>query len=209
MEIGLEFIADYGLFLAKAITFVIAFAVIVVIIASQKNNQNADKGQLEINPLNDQYDEISQAMNAALLDKAAKKAEAKRIKKEQKKKAKASSPKDDLDTEADKRIFVVKFNGNISASAVTNLREEMSGARWLLMSSRDLQSATGALMFAELDGILIGVDHRGEEIIPGLWQRAVHLMLVSEQIDADEFAKKSGITKVIANDSGNLEDYTW
>ena len=64
-------------------------------------------------------------------------------------------------------------------------------------------------MFAELDGILIGVDHRGEEITPGLWQRAVHLMLVSEQIDADEFAKNSGITKVIANDDASLEDYIW
>ena len=126
MEIGLEFIADYGLFLAKAITFVIAFALIVGIIASQKNNQNADKGQLEINPLNDQYDEISQAMNEALLDKAAKKAEAKRIKKEQKKKIKVSSSIDDVDAEAGKRIFVVKFNGNISASAVTNLREEIT-----------------------------------------------------------------------------------
>ena len=91
----------------------------------------------------------------------------------------------------------------------TNLREEMSGARWLLMSSKDLESATGALMFAELDGILIGVDHRGEEINPGLWQRAVHLILVSEHIDADEFAKKSGITKVVADDTGHLEDYTW
>ncbi len=91
----------------------------------------------------------------------------------------------------------------------TNLREEMSGARWLLMSSKDIQSATGALMFAELDGILIAVDHRGEEIIPGLWQRAVHLMLVSEQVDAEKFAKKSGITKVIANDTCNLEDHIW
>ena len=90
-----------------------------------------------------------------------------------------------------------------------NLREEMSGARWLLMSSKDIQSATGAFMFAELDGILIAVDHRDEEITSGLWQRAVHLMLVSEQIDADEFAKKSGITKVIADDKGNLEDYIW
>ena len=90
-----------------------------------------------------------------------------------------------------------------------NLREEMSGARWLLMSSQDLQHATGALMFAELDGILIGVDHRGEEITPGLWQRAVHLMLVSEQINADEFARKSGITKVIADDDASLEDYIW
>ena len=91
----------------------------------------------------------------------------------------------------------------------SNLREEMSGARWLLMSSKELESATGALMFAELDGILIGVDHRGEKINPGLWQRAVHLMLVSEHIDAEEFAKKSGITKVVADDNGHLEDYTW
>ena len=90
-----------------------------------------------------------------------------------------------------------------------NLRDEMSGARWLLMSSKDIESATGAFMFAELDGILIAVDHRGEEISTGLWQRAVHLILVSEQIDADEFAKKSGITKVIADDEGNLEDYIW
>ncbi len=91
----------------------------------------------------------------------------------------------------------------------SNLREEMSGARWLLMSSQDLQYATGALMFAELDGILIAVDHRGEDIAPGLWQRAVHLMLVSEKIDADEFAKESGITKVIADDDANLEDFIW
>ena len=90
-----------------------------------------------------------------------------------------------------------------------NLREEMSGARWLLMSSQEIQSATGALMFAELDGVLIGVDHRGEEITPGLWQRAVHLMLVSEKIDAVDFAKNSGITKVISDDSGRLEDYLW
>ena len=123
----MEFFADYGLFLAKVITFVIAFAVIIGIIASQKNNQGADKGQLEINPLNDQYNEISQAMNEALLDKAAKKAEAKRIKKEKKKKtAKATNNQEDSKENSEKRIFVVKFNGNISASAVTNLREEIT-----------------------------------------------------------------------------------
>lgn len=122
----MEFFADYGLFLAKAITFVVAFGIIVGIIASQKNNQVADKGQLEINPLNDQYDEISEAMNVALLDKAAKKSEAKRLKKEKKKKAKSAKIQEDSDSKTEKRIFVLKFNGNISASAVTNLREEIT-----------------------------------------------------------------------------------
>ena len=126
MEFSLEFFADYGLFLAKAITFVVAFGIIVGIIASQKNNQVADKGQLEINPLNDQYDEISEAMNVALLDKAAKKSEAKRLKKEKKKKAKSAKIQEDSDSKTEKRIFVLKFNGNISASAVTNLREEIT-----------------------------------------------------------------------------------
>lgn len=122
----MEFFADYGLFLAKAITFVVASGIIVGIIASQKNNQAADKGQLEINPLNDQYDEISEAMNVALLDKAAKKSEAKRLKKEKKKKAKSAKIQEDSDSKTEKRIFVLKFNGNISASAVTNLREEIT-----------------------------------------------------------------------------------
>ena len=126
MEFGLEFFAEYGLFLAKVITFVIAFALVVGIIASQKNSQNTDKGQLEINQLNSQYDEISEAMNQALLDKAAKKAEAKRIKKEKKQKAKLANNRDDSEDKSEKRIFVVKFNGNISASAVTNLREEIT-----------------------------------------------------------------------------------
>ena len=126
MEFGLEFFAEYGLFLAKVITFVIAFALVIGIIASQKNSQNADKGQLEINQLNSQYDEISEAMNQALLDKAAKKAEAKRIKKEKKQKAKLANNRDDSEDRSEKRIFVVKFNGNISASAVTNLREEIT-----------------------------------------------------------------------------------
>lgn len=126
MEFGLEFFAEYGLFLAKVITFVIAFALVVGIIASQKNSQNTDKGQLEINQLNSQYDEISEAMNQALLDKAAKKAEAKRIKKEKKKKLKEAKADDNSDSQLEKRVFVVKFNGNISASAVTQLREEIT-----------------------------------------------------------------------------------
>lgn len=126
MEFSLEFFADYGLFLAKVVTFIVAFAVIVGIIASQKTNQALDKGQLEINPLNDQYDKISEAMNTALLDKAALKAEAKRIKKEKKKKLKETNAEDDSGSQSEKRVFVVKFNGNISASAVTQLREEIT-----------------------------------------------------------------------------------
>ena len=124
----MEFLAEYGLFLAKLLTGIIGFGILVAIItsASQKNGQGQDKGELEISPLNDQYDDVSETMSIALLDPAAQKAEAKKRRKEQKKRAKANAKNFKLDTKTQKRVFVVKFNGNVSASAVTNLREEVT-----------------------------------------------------------------------------------
>ena len=44
-----------------------------------------------------------------------------------------------------------------------DLRNEMKGLRWLLIREQDLVNATSAWMFAELDGTLIAIDHRGSE----------------------------------------------
>jgi serine protease SohB len=128
LEFSLEFIAEYGLFLAKTVTAIIGFAVLVAIIMSsgQKNKQGDDKGELEISPLNDQYDDISEAMSIALLQPAAQKAQAKKYRKEHKKRAKSEAKNTEQQTDDQKRVFVLKFNGNVSASAVTNLREEIT-----------------------------------------------------------------------------------
>ena len=91
----------------------------------------------------------------------------------------------------------------------TRVREEMQGARWILLEQDEIQHALSALMFAELDGVLVAVDHRRTSPEEGLWQRAVHLLLVSEQEDAEEIRLKTGITKVISNDSSTIEDYLW
>ena len=56
-------------------------------------------------------------------------------------------------------------------------------------------------MFAELDGTLIGVDHRGSAFQSGIHNRAIHLLLVD---DADGI---NGITKVVTD--GELEDHIW
>ena len=128
MEFSLEFLAEYGLFLAKTITAIVGFGLLVAIIAgaSQKNRQGGDKGELEINPLNDQYDEINKAMSMALMDSSKQKAEAKKRRKEEKKLAKSKKKNADLAAGDEKRVFVLKFNGNVSASAVTNMREEVT-----------------------------------------------------------------------------------
>ena len=72
-----------------------------------------------------------------------------------------------------------------------DIRKEMKGLRWLLMTADDLPKATAAWMFAELDGVLIAIDHRGSKFNSGLHNRAIHLLLV------DENNGISGITKVI------------
>lgn len=85
----------------------------------------------------------------------------------------------------------------------TSLREHMKGARWLLIRQQDLENATQAWMFAELDGFLIGVDHRLSKFKSGIHNRAIHLLLLSEKQDSGY----EGITKVIVDKSGKLEDH--
>ena len=82
-----------------------------------------------------------------------------------------------------------------------DLRHEMKGLRWLLIRSEDLPKATSAWMFAELDGTLIGIDHRGSKFSSGIHNRAIHLLLV----DYDDGI--TGITKVVTE--GELEDHLW
>ena len=90
-----------------------------------------------------------------------------------------------------------------------NVREAMKGARWILLHQDELKEALGALMFAELDGVLVAVDHRDSNPDDGLWRRAVHLLLVSSQQDAEDIRIKSGITKVVSSDNTILEDHLW
>ena len=81
------------------------------------------------------------------------------------------------------------------------LRQEMRGLRWLLIRKEDLSKATPAWMFAELDGTLIGVDHKGSKFESGLHNRAIHLLLV------DDSTGITGITKVVTE--GTLEEHIW
>jgi hypothetical protein len=91
----------------------------------------------------------------------------------------------------------------------SDTREEMKGARWILLDQDDIKNALSALMFAELDGVLVAVDHRKSPPEEGLWQRAVHLLLVSSSENAEEIRMKSGITKVISSDEASFEDHLW
>ena len=89
-------------------------------------------------------------------------------------------------------------------------REAMAGARWLVLNAEEVPSSTTLLMFTELDDILVAVDHRGSPPAPGLWQRAVHCILIDgSQTEAGSFRKASGITKVIAGSQQGITEHLW
>ncbi len=88
------------------------------------------------------------------------------------------------------------------------LRTAMQGKRWLLLTADELPQAGAALVFSELEDVLVAVDHRGAPIVEGLWMRAVHLLLISEQSDVESLKTSSGITKVIATDKA-MKEHLW
>jgi len=89
-------------------------------------------------------------------------------------------------------------------------RADMQGARWLVISANELKDSTAILMFTELDDILVAVDHRGSNPQDGMWQRAVHLILIDgDQHEADTFRRRSGITKVINGAIEDIRTFLW
>ena len=111
----IEFLADYGLFLLKVATVVVA--IIIVISAGAAASRKATQEGLEVEDLNKKYRKLASALRGAVLNKAERKKEAK----EEKKRDKAEEKHD-----ARARSFVIDFKGDLKASAVPSLREEVS-----------------------------------------------------------------------------------
>lgn len=145
MQTFLDLLADYGLFLAQAVTIVVAIGVVIAWIAGtvQQLKQTGGEG-LEVTSLNEQLEGMADTLRNRMLDKPARKARAKSRKAEAKRRAKAAKLGKD---ENRRRLFVIDFHGDIRASAVTNLREEISAV--LQVAERDdevlikLESAGG------------------------------------------------------------------
>jgi serine protease SohB len=128
----LEFLYEYGLFLAKAVTFVIAVVAIITVIASSAMKQGGKKGELELTDLSEEFSEVEEDITHYLLTKEELKEKEKKDKKAAKEKAKAdkkaakSVNNEDENTKVEPKIFVVDFHGSIDAREVSALREEIS-----------------------------------------------------------------------------------
>lgn len=121
----MEFLYEYGLFVAKAVTLVIAFVVVVSTIVGVASKQKQGKGQLEIVSISEQLKDITNYAKQVLLDKNA----LKKLAKEQKKEAKAknkSKNKEQGEESQKSRLYVIDFKGSMDAHEVEHLREEIT-----------------------------------------------------------------------------------
>lgn len=141
----MEFLAEYGVFLLKALTIVVSIILVVAGIAAVggKKNHNQD-GQITVNKINDDLDEYKETLESNLFEKDELKAIEKARAKEEKEKAKAEKAKakankkaskkdqaaaeesEEVEEASKKRVFVLDFDGDIKASAADLMREEIT-----------------------------------------------------------------------------------
>jgi len=118
----MEHLYDYLEFLAKAATIVLGLIVLIAAAASFRLRRGgAEGGHLDIVKFNDRLEDMNRSLRHAFLHppefKRSLKEEAKAHKKEAKRK----------DASVRRRVFVIEFDGDLQASKVSQLRNEITG----------------------------------------------------------------------------------
>ncbi len=122
-----EFFSEYGMFLAKTVTIVVAVLLVIGVgAASVKGEKKRKRFRLEVRNLNEHFKTLRDTLKFELLPEAERKQEKKAKKKEKKQAKKEKKKKGKTGEERRKHIFVLNFRGDILASAVSHLREEVT-----------------------------------------------------------------------------------
>ena len=164
----LEIFLEYGLFLLKVITVLISVIVLISFVAASKKSTSAEG--LEIENLNDKYKGLSDSLNKVVMEKdewKKKQKSEKAIAKKNKKK-KTRKPK----------AYILDFIGDIKASAVPSLREEVTAI--LDIAKRN-------------DQIVLRLDNHGGVVhehglaasqLARIRQKKIHLTVVVDKVAA-------------------------
>ncbi|SFD25496.1 protease SohB [Pseudoalteromonas denitrificans] len=123
----MEFLYEYGLFLAKALTFVIAIGAIIALIAGAAHKPKPKRGEIELDDISEQLDTFKESFLQGTLNKDA----LKKHNKEQKRIAKESEDKEKS------KLYVLDFNGSMDAHEVSELREEITAILTIANPEKD------------------------------------------------------------------------
>lgn len=118
----MDFLVDYSLFLAKAVTALVFIVLLLTVITSfsQRSKREGEDGHVEVSRLHERFEDWQDTMNYGLLSEE----KYKKLRKDKKKQDKAERKAKQEKTK--KRLFVLDFDGDIRASAVESLRHEIS-----------------------------------------------------------------------------------
>ncbi len=136
----MEFIADYGSFLLKTVTLVVAILVVVggMIALGSRQKKSGSEGELKIRKLNEQLEDYKEQLENEINTEATLKQLEKDRKKEDKAKQKAEKKAASAGADASKetkRVYVMDFDGDIKASDVDLMRREITAI--LTMATKD------------------------------------------------------------------------
>ncbi|SHO56027.1 protease SohB [Vibrio quintilis] len=127
----MEFLLDYGLFLAKIVTVVAAIIAVLLLVKASK--ESSAKGELEIVNLTEKHKETIEQLESRMYDDAFLKARHKAEKKSEKSKHKSAekeikkaAKEGSLEAKREPHLFVLDFHGSIDAKEVGSLREEVT-----------------------------------------------------------------------------------
>ncbi|MBP0048636.1 protease SohB [Marinobacterium sp. AK62] len=177
------FVADYGLFLAKVITLVAGVLICMAGIAAlvERRKEHRSEGQIEVKSLNDRYDEVKTDIEAAVVDEALAKQHEKARRKQEKADAKAlkkTLKQGKAPEKQRKRVFVLDFDGDIHASDVDRLREEVTGV--LMIADQDDE----VVLKLESGGGLVHAYGLASSQLERFRKRNIHLTVCVDKVAA-------------------------
>ena len=117
-----DFLLNYGMFLAKLGTVVVLILILIfaVVFLYMRAKAGGDE-HLEVKNINQKYEQMQLMLKSAILPKKEFKKTIKEVKAKHK-----SEDKQDKDETERPRVFVLDFDGDIRASDVASLREEIT-----------------------------------------------------------------------------------
>ena len=113
----MEILLDYLIFLLKVITVALAVTIPLLMIIGSSKGKSLPKGKLSITNLSDKYEEMGNSVKGSIL-------QPKELKKFNKESAKKKKKKEK--DEVDESIFVLNFKGDIQATEVEKLKQEIN-----------------------------------------------------------------------------------
>ncbi|MEB5922504.1 protease SohB [Franconibacter daqui] len=125
----MDLVYEYGLFLAKIATVVVALVIVISLISNVAQRKKHQRGELRVTRLNEQYKTMQEEIAVALLDTHQQKQwhkEQKKKEKQEAKAAKARAKRGESAPSGKATLYVLDFKGSMDAHEVASLREEIT-----------------------------------------------------------------------------------